>query len=314
MLFVKIGYTKNLTAAQKSTKYIAFRSREGGLGAFDEHRENADIKGFNRNLKDRFTSHPEAPKVYKVVISLSGDEYKKMGINYREFLRNTLSNYEVYSGRKLTWIASEHMNCGHPHIHLLIKPTYQDRHGLTYRLNLNKYEFTQFKNFLTHSYDTSVNYSTQYQQFIQREKLDIVAKRMAKNITRVLVRGNSSLYMLYGIYSLVKLKMNQGKLQKHRGFMKWVRKQTYGSNKYMDFKKMLKGKNAIYNSINIELDHKDRKAISKYLNSKDLKWMAIEKETGTRVAVYPFDKNKNMIKPEQVKEISTALSRSLRGR
>ena len=89
MLFVKIGYTKNLTAARKATKYIAFRSREGDLGAFSADKEYADVKEFNKNLKDKITSHPESPKVYKVVISLSGDEYKKMSMDYREFIRDT---------------------------------------------------------------------------------------------------------------------------------------------------------------------------------------------------------------------------------
>ena len=314
MLFVKIGYTKNLTAAQKSTKYIAFRSREGGLGAFDMEKEHADVKVFNKGLKDRITSHPASPKVYKVVISLSGDEYKKAGINYREFIRNTLSNYEIYSGRKLTWIASEHMNCGHPHVHLLIKPTYQDRHGLSYRLKFNQYEFDQFKNYLMHSYETSISYNKQFGKFIDREKLDIKAKRLAKNLTRVLVRGNSALYTLYGIYSLVKLQINKEKIQKCREYARWVRKYTYGSSKYMDFRKMLKGNEVRYNAINIDLGYKDRKEVSEYLNSKGLKWQAIEKDSGTRVMIHPFDKNKNLIKPEQVKEISNTLTRSLRGR
>lgn len=314
MLFIKIGYTKNITAAQKATKYIAFRSREGVLGAFDMERENADVKEFNKSLKDKITCHDACPKVYKVVISLSGDEYKKMGMNYREFIRNTLSNYEIYTGRKLTWIASEHMNCKHPHVHLLIKPTYQDRHGLSYRLNLNKYEFTQFKNFLTHNYETTTNYNSQYLKFIEKEKSDIISKRLAKHAVKILVRGNSTLFALYGIYSLIKLKMDKEKIRKHREYMKWVRKQTYGSSKYMDFRKLLKGNEVKYDPYSVELDYKDRKSISEYLNNKGLKWQAIEKDAGTCIKVYPFDRKGNMIEPRQVKEISNALSRSLRGR
>ncbi len=314
MLFVKIGYTKNLTAARKSTKYIAFRSREGDLGAFDREKEHADVKEFNKGLKDRITSHADSPKVYKVVISLSGDEYKKAGMNYREFIRDTLRNYEVYSGRKLNWIASEHMNCGHPHVHLLIKPTYQDRHGLSYKLNLNKYEFTQFKNFFMHSYETSINFKSQYNKFIEKEKLEIKTRRLAKSAVRIMVRGNSALFVLYGIYSLVKLKMDGDKLRKYRAYSRWVRKHTYGSSKYMDFRKMLIGNEVRYSAVNVDLDYKDRKTISEYLNSKGLKWQAAEKDIGTRVMVYPFDKNKNMLNPEQVKEISNTLTRRLRGR
>ena len=314
MLFVKMGYTKDLTAAQKSTKYIAFRSREGNLGAFNNEKEYADVKEFNRNLEDRITAHPAAPKVYKVVVSLSGDEYEKMGINYREFIRDTLSSYEAYSGKKFTWIAAEHMNCKHPHIHVLIKAAYQDRHGLDYRLNFNQYEFTQFKNFLMHSYETSINYNRQFHRFIEQEKLAMIGKGLAKNVTRVLVRGNSTLFAIYGIYSLVRFKINKEKIQKYREYMKWVRKQTYGSSKYMDFKNLLKGNGVKYNPVNIELDYKDRKGIADYLNSNGLKWQAIEKDTGTRIMVYPFDRQGNLVKPEQAKKISNALTMSLRGR
>jgi len=312
MLFVKIGYTKNLTAAKKSTKYIAFRSREGGLGAFDRDKEHADVKEFNRNLSDKMTSYSSSPKVYKVVISLSGDEYKKSGLEYREFIRNAMSSYETCFGRKLTWIASEHMNCSHPHVHILIKPTYEDRHGISYKLKLSNYEFTQFKNIFLHSYDTSINYSRQYTKFLEKERLSAFGKQLTKGVARTIIRQNPFLNSLYKIHSIKKLKTERENIKKFREYKRWIKTETFGSGNYRDFGKIIKQSGC--SPVRIELDYKDRRKIASYLNGKDLKWHAIENNTGTKVAIYPFDKSGSIIKPEQIRQYSNTLSRALRSR
>lgn len=314
LLFVKIGYTKDLTAAKKATKYIAFRSREGEKGAFDRDNNYADVKEFNKSLKDGLTSHPSSPKVYKVILSVSGDEYKKMGLNYKEYVRETMSNYEACFGRKLTWIAAEHMNCTHPHIHLLVKPVYQDRHGVSNKLNFNGYEFTQFKNFLTHSYETTIGHNKQFQRFIEKEKLDIVRRRLSRNVTRVLVRGNSTIFALYGIYSLVRLSVNKERLQKYKSFVKQIRKFTYGSHKYQDFRNLLFKDDVRYGAAYLEVPYKDRKFITDTLNSKGIKWQAIENKKSTTIRLNPFDDQGTILNPEKIKEISNSLNSKWKGR
>lgn len=311
LLFVKIGYTKNLTAAKKSTKYIAFRSREGEKGAFDKDNDYADVKVFNKSLNDVVIAHPECPKIYKVVISLSEDEYKKTGLNYKDFIRESMSGYEAFSGKKLTWIAAEHMNCNHPHIHLSIKAAYEDKNGYKTRLSFNKYEFSQFKNYLIHNYENSISYKNQYTRFIEKEKISI-KKILYKNVKRVLVRGNSTIFSMYGIYSLIKLRINKENIQRYKEYVKWIKTKTYGNIQYADFKKLLYVNNQKYNSINIDVKHTDRRHVSDYLNSKGLKWQAIENDNGTRVMIYPFDKNKEIIKTGYLKGISNTLNKNWR--
>lgn len=312
-MFVKIGYTKNLTAAKKSTKYIAFRSREGEKGAFDRNDDYADIKVFNKSLNDGLISHPECPKIYKVVLSLSGDEYKKSGLNFKEFIRESMSGYEVFSGKKLTWIAAEHMNCTHPHIHISIKTVYEDKYGNKHRLYFNRYEFDQFKNYLNQNYENSISYKKQYSKFIENEK-NSIKKILYKNAKRVLVRGNSTIFVMYGIYSLIKLRLNKEKIQKYKQYVKWIKTKTYGNVKYFDFKKGLNIKNTKYTSANIDVKYMDRKYISDNLNSIGLKWQAVENDKGTRVMIHPFDKKNEMLKIDYLKDISNTLNKNWRVR
>ncbi|MCU6603817.1 hypothetical protein OCO53_25590 [Peribacillus frigoritolerans] len=159
--FVSHSYIKNLSEAQNHVRYIAFRGREtederGGI--FSEKSDVADVKNFIKKLDDKKTSHPDVAVAHRLLFSMSGDEWNKSGFgegDYQKMIRNVMKDYELKTGRKLEWVAAEHRNPDHPHVHVAVKATYQDKDGIHHRLKISnedrkffKQAFQQEKNML----------------------------------------------------------------------------------------------------------------------------------------------------------------------
>ncbi|MFZ5823404.1 MAG: relaxase/mobilization nuclease domain-containing protein [Bacillota bacterium] len=147
--FRVIRNTKTVRGAEQMIRYVAFRSKdlEGKQkGAFCPDTDHADVREFVRDLPDRLTRHPKAPKAFHCLLSLSREEYDRCGLtDWREVTREVMRTYEQETGRKLTWIASQHDNPTHPHCHVIVKAVYEDQDGRRRKLRLTREDLRQFR-------------------------------------------------------------------------------------------------------------------------------------------------------------------------
>lgn len=141
MLFCRVAVLKSLAKAGAHVRYIAFRSRErpeNERGVFDAVSDHADVKKFIENLRDRSTSHPKANKAYKLIVSLSRQEWGKLiNPDYKEIVRQAMARFESQRGVKLEWVAAEHLSKHHPHAHVVIKAVCYDENGHKHRFHLS---------------------------------------------------------------------------------------------------------------------------------------------------------------------------------
>ncbi|MDQ0808044.1 hypothetical protein [Priestia megaterium] len=79
---------------------------------------------------------------------MSRDEWKKSGFepgDYKKFIREVMNKYEMTTGKRLTWIAAEHLNENNPHAHVIIKAVYHDRDNVPFRLKIDKNDREVFR-------------------------------------------------------------------------------------------------------------------------------------------------------------------------
>lgn len=84
---------------------------------FDQERDSVD----RREFMDLVRGQPERGVIaHKLVISLSEDERNRLGVSMCDLVRETMAAYESRQGRTLCWIAFEHDDPGHSHVHVVI--------------------------------------------------------------------------------------------------------------------------------------------------------------------------------------------------
>jgi hypothetical protein len=147
--FRVIRNTKTVRGAEQMIRYVAFRSKdlEGKQkGAFGPENDHADVKAFVKDLPDRLTRHPKAPKAFHCLISLTREDFERCGLSdWKETVREVMRTYERETGRKLTWIASQHDNPTHPHCHIIVKAIYEDQNGRHRKLVMTKEDLRRFR-------------------------------------------------------------------------------------------------------------------------------------------------------------------------
>ena len=57
---------------------------------------------------------------HKLVFSLSQNERDELGIDMRQLVRATMDDWSQRLGRPLTWVGFEHLDAGHPHVHVVV--------------------------------------------------------------------------------------------------------------------------------------------------------------------------------------------------
>jgi hypothetical protein len=148
--FVSHKFKKDLGEAKNHLNYIAYRSRETGekYGVFSERQDNADLKPFMDSLDDKRTSHSEIAVMHTLLFSMSGDEWNRSGFeeqDFRKMIRDIMKDFELQKGITISWVAAEHNESGHPHVHVSIKATYKDRDGVEHRLKITPEDKKFFK-------------------------------------------------------------------------------------------------------------------------------------------------------------------------
>jgi type IV secretory pathway VirD2 relaxase len=57
---------------------------------------------------------------HKLVFSLSQSERDEFGTDMRQLVRAAMDDWSQRLGRSLKWIGFEHMDAGHPHVHVVV--------------------------------------------------------------------------------------------------------------------------------------------------------------------------------------------------
>ncbi|MBY0077962.1 hypothetical protein H7K13_23840 [Priestia aryabhattai] len=140
--FVGVGFKKNLGKAKNHIKYIAFRERSDGknYGLFNDRSDNVNVYKFTKTLEDKKISHSSVAKIHTVMLTMSGDEFKRSGFveeDYKKMVRNLMEDWQLKEGKRVNWVAALHNEDGHPHVHVAIKSTYTDRNGIERRLKMD---------------------------------------------------------------------------------------------------------------------------------------------------------------------------------
>lgn len=148
--FVSVRYKKSLKTAQNHVKYIAYRDRSTNekYGLFNEKSEHVDVKAFVKSLDCKKTSHSETAKVHTLLFSMSGAEWEKSNFvdgDYQQMIRNIMKDWQLKEGITVDWVAAEHNEPGHPHVHVAIKSTYKDADGVERKLKIKPEEKAWFK-------------------------------------------------------------------------------------------------------------------------------------------------------------------------
>jgi len=145
--FKVIGYRTRLTSARNALNYAAFRSEGAKQGAliFDDRTDSADVKSFLGRLDDPVSRHPRAAKAFHALFSLPTDAHARAGIHWPDVVREVMRHYEIQTGKRLDWIAVEHPDPRHRHVHLVLKGVFTDRAGRSKRLFLGRAEIERIK-------------------------------------------------------------------------------------------------------------------------------------------------------------------------
>lgn len=118
------------------------------MGLFSEHSDVADAEKFIESLKDKKFDHPDVATIHTVLFSMSGDEWEQSGFepgDYQKMIRHIMSEYEIRTGHKVEWVAAEHRNPDHPHVHLVLRAAYKDRDGIERRLKISNEDRKWFR-------------------------------------------------------------------------------------------------------------------------------------------------------------------------
>lgn len=139
--FVSSRYMKDLQKATNHVKYIAFRERssERGYGLFNDKSDHVEVKPFLNSLKDKRTAHKDVAKIHTLLFTMSGNEWERGNYqlgDYQIMIRNIMKDWQLERGITVDWVAAEHDERGHPHVHVVIKSVMKDSDGIERRLKI----------------------------------------------------------------------------------------------------------------------------------------------------------------------------------
>jgi hypothetical protein len=157
LVVLRSSYVTSLKKAGRHIRYICFRARElpeHGPGIFSRDRDTADVGQFIRSLDDPKTRDPKngrpVAKLHKMTFSMRGRDFERCGFtSWKPIIRQAMANVERQLGRRLEWVAAEHMTRSHPHCHVALKAVSYDRAGRGYRLRIDKAALRLFKGEVT---------------------------------------------------------------------------------------------------------------------------------------------------------------------
>jgi hypothetical protein len=109
---------KGLSKVKAHLKYLEHgKEHPNEPYGFSQDREEMSRAEFLAEIEKQ----PERGVIaHKLVISLSQNERDELGIDMRQLVRATMDDWSQRLGRPLKWIGFEHMDAGHPHVHVVV--------------------------------------------------------------------------------------------------------------------------------------------------------------------------------------------------
>lgn len=191
-VFVKVGFSNKLGAAKAHVRYIAFRSRdmpEQDRGVFDRDHDHAQVDKFIKSLDDPLTRHPQVAKVHKVILSFSQAQWDNCGYaSWKPLAREVMQRFEERTGKRLEWVAAEHLKKGHPHCHVAIKSVWTDEQGKRHRLRFGKEDMKVLKEEMRRVYERDRQMSRPVEKALKKEAWAIKGPQLAKATRTIMDR------------------------------------------------------------------------------------------------------------------------------
>ncbi len=111
-------YAQGLSKLKAHLKYLEHGkehpNQPRGFSQGQEERSRGDFL-------EKVGRQPERGVIaHKLVFSLSQNERDELGTNMRELVRETMADWSRRLGRSLDWIGFEHLDDGHPHVHVVV--------------------------------------------------------------------------------------------------------------------------------------------------------------------------------------------------
>ncbi len=121
----------------KALGYYSYKGGTGGITKLKAHLKYLEHgkehpnepRGFNSTQEqvsrgefmDKVMDQPERGVIaHKMVFSLSQDEQQRLGVDMRQLTRSMMDDWSKRLGRPLEWVGFEHLDKGHPHVHVVV--------------------------------------------------------------------------------------------------------------------------------------------------------------------------------------------------
>lgn len=181
------GSERNLSKAKAHCKYVGFRSKElNEKGFFSAYTDTANHSNFIKRLENNpALKHSNTVKVHKLVFALPKDAYaayKRSGKDFKDIVRQTMSDYEKNHDVKLDWIANIHKGdkSENPHCHVIIKGVSDIKGDRGYkRIKFRKDDFKELRGSYQKAFEKDVKY-----RFYEKDEFKDMFKDMAKGVTK----------------------------------------------------------------------------------------------------------------------------------
>ena len=143
----RIDYLKDLATCEESLRYIAFRPRPGEEPQlFSAATDHADLRAFHKRLDDPLTHDPKGwtgpprfAKMHRIIFSMREKDWDRCGAdNWRQVIREAMAAVQAKYDCRLDWVASEHPEPGHRHVHVHIKSVQEENRGKRHRLRIDQ--------------------------------------------------------------------------------------------------------------------------------------------------------------------------------
>lgn len=176
LVVLRSSFVTDLERADRHIRYICFRARElptDRPGIFSADRDSVDVTKFIKSLDDPMTKDRKnfkPPKLHKLVFSMRGQDWERIGLsNWKPIIREAMSNVERQLGRRLEWVAAEHMSRSHPHCHVALKPVAYGPDGRGYRLRIDGKALKLFRGEVTRLVKRELNQVREQERQARRQ-------------------------------------------------------------------------------------------------------------------------------------------------
>lgn len=109
---------KGLSKVKSHLKYLQYgKEHPNEPRGFSSDREEVTRAEFMAHVEQQPARGVIA---HKLVFSLSQNEHDQLGVDMRQLVRTAMDDWSSRLGRPLNWIGFEHLDNGHPHVHVVV--------------------------------------------------------------------------------------------------------------------------------------------------------------------------------------------------